>query len=417
MTHDGMVPASGNDPVRGLGEGREILVLCHRIPYPPNKGDKIRSFHLVRHLARQGWRVHLGALADDPGDLRHRKELEAYCASLAVAPLPRWRKLRFPLGAIRGTSFSVECFRDKALQNYVDRVLASGRVAAALAVSSPMAEYLRTSPGPLPPRRILDLVDVDSQKWLAYAERSAWPVSRLYALEARLLGRYERLVTALFQDVLLVSEAETALFRRLGGANGKARALSNGVDLAYFSPQDPLAPVVRGRTVFCGAMDYRPNIDAVVWFATAVLPLLRQRLPEAELYVVGANPHPRVRALTTLPGVHVTGAVVDVRPFVAKAALSVAPVRLARGVQNKVLEAMAMGKAVLATPQAFEGIEAVAGFDLAVAPDEPEAFAAAALQLLLHPQAATIMGVRARRCMERRYSWASRLAPLETLLE
>ncbi|WP_300156329.1 TIGR03087 family PEP-CTERM/XrtA system glycosyltransferase [Solidesulfovibrio sp.] len=390
-------------------------MLCHRIPYPPHKGDKIRSFHLVRHLAERGWRIHLGMLADDPGDLIHREALRPYCASLAVQRMPWWRRLRSPLGAIRGTSFSVECFRDGSLQDYVDTVLASRPIEAALAVSAPMAEYLRATPGPLPPRMLLDLVDVDSEKWRAYAGRTAWPLNRVYALEARLLGRYERLVSEMFQITLLVTEAESSLFRRIGGAKDKVRTLSNGVDLEYFVPPDPAARV-RGRTVFCGAMDYRPNIDAMVWFATAVLPRLRRRLPETTLTIVGANPTPPVRALAALPGVRVTGGVGDVRPYVAEAALSVAPMRLARGVQNKVLEAMAMGKAVLATPQAFEGIEAVAGQDLAVAPDDPEAFAAAALKLLLSPEAAASMGACARRRVEQGYSWSARLAPLENML-
>lgn len=404
-------------PAKPHGAGRHILVLCHRIPYPPNKGDKIRSFHLVRHLAEQGWHIHLGTLVDDPGDMIHRDALRPYCTSLSVQPLPRWRKLRSPLGALMGTSFSVECFRHKPLQEYVDAVLASGRISAALVVSSPMAEYLRATPGPLPPRMLLDLVDVDSEKWRAYANGCAWPASRLYALEARLLGRYERLVSDLFQDVLLVSEAEASLFRSVSGTNGKGRALSNGVDLDYFSPSNGNATRQGGQTVFCGAMDYRPNIDAVVWFATTVLPRLRQHLPQASLVVVGANPAAQVRSLAALPGVRVTGGVSDVRPFVAGAALSVAPVRLARGVQNKVLEAMAMGKAVLATSQAFEGIEAVAGRDVAVTPDDPEAFAKAALELLQDPDAAAAMGSRARRCMEQHYSWTARLAPLETMLE
>ncbi|MGE4535787.1 MAG: TIGR03087 family PEP-CTERM/XrtA system glycosyltransferase [Desulfovibrio sp.] len=417
MLREGTVRPLRRDPGERPDGAREILVLCHRIPYPPTKGDKIRSFHLVRHLARQGWRVHLGALVDDPADLAHREALRPYCASLAVERLPRWRKLRSPLGVFAGTSLSVACFRKRALQDYVDAVLASRPITAAMAVSAPMAEYLRQSPGPLPSRMLLDLVDVDSEKWRDYAGRAAWPLAGLYALEARLLGRYERRVASLFEGVLLVSETEASLFRRVSGVRGKARALSNGVDLDYFSPASGLAATIPGRLVFCGAMDYRPNIDAMIWCATTVLPRLRQALPETTLCIVGANPTPQIRALAALPGVRVTGAVADVRPFVAGAALSVAPLRLARGLQNKVLEAMAMGKPVLATPQAFEGIEAVAGRDLAVAPDEPEAFAAAALELLLDRKAAAAMGARARRRMEQRYAWAARLAPLETLLE
>jgi sugar transferase (PEP-CTERM/EpsH1 system associated) len=312
----------------------------------------------------------------------------------------------------------VECFRNRRLQAYVDKVLATGTVSAALAVSAPMAEYLRRAASPLPKRRILDLVDVDSEKWRAYAERTAWPANRIYGLEARLLSRYEQRAADLFEAVLLVSEAEASLFRALGGRNCQVRHVSNGVDLDYFSPApDRPSPSGTPSTVFCGAMDYPPNIDAVSWFATDVLPRLRGRLSrQASFSIVGSNPAPRVRALAGLPGVRVTGAVPDVRPFVAEAAVSVAPMRIARGVQNKVLEAMAMGKAVVATEQAFEGIEAVAGEELCVVPDEPEAFAAAVAGLLADPARAAAMGRRARRRMERDYAWAARLKTLEDLL-
>ena len=394
----------------------ELLFLCHRIPYPPNKGDKIRSYHLLKYLVSQGWRVHLGTFADTEDDMLHRETLGQQCASIAVESLPRWRKLSCPLGVLKGTSLSVECFRNRRLQQYVDGVLATGAITAALVVSAPMAEYLRAAAAPMPPVRILDLVDVDSEKWRGYAARSPWPKNWIYGLEASLHGRYEQRAADLFRAVLLASEAEAELFRSLGGGHGNVLGISNGVDMAYFAPQGDDASPEAGSLVFCGAMDYPPNVDAVVWFSDTVLPAIRQRLPETTFWIVGARPTRQVRALATRAGVRVTGAVTDVRPFVAGAALSVAPIRVARGLQNKVLEAMAMGKAVVATPQAFEGIEAVPGRDLAVAADEPTAFAEAVLDLLLSPQAATAMGMRARACVEQRYSWAARLAPLEALL-
>ncbi len=346
----------------------------------------------------------------------HREVLGQQCASIAVESFSRWRKLACPLGVLKGTSLSVECFRNRRLQQYVDAVLATGNIAAALVVSAPMVEYLRAAAGPLPPVRVLDLVDVDSEKWRGYAARFSWPRNRVYSLEAGLLGRYEQRAARLFRAVLLASEAEAELFRSLGGGRDNVLGISNGVDMEYFAPQGDAATSEAGGLVFCGAMDYPPNVDAVVWFSDTVLPAIRQRLPETTFWIVGARPTRQVRALATRAGVRVTGAVTDVRPFVAGAALSVAPIRVARGLQNKVLEAMAMGKAVVATPQAFEGIEAVPGRDLAVAADEPTAFAEAVLDLLHTPQAATAMGMRARACVEQRYSWAARLAPLETLL-
>lgn len=404
------------DQVQPRVAGKAILVLCHRLPYPPDKGDRIRSYHLLRHLAQGGWRIHLAALADHSRDLANQERLRPMCASLAVEPRSGWGRYLSPLGALRGTSMSVECFRNRRLQRHVDQVLATEHVDAVLAVCSPMAEYVLASPGLLPRTMVLDLVDVDSQKWRAYAEQDRGPGRWLYGLEARLLGRYERLAGQAFGNVVLVSEAEADLFRSLNGDGCKVLSISNGVDLRYFSPDNRPEPVVPGRIVFCGAMDYPPNIDAVTWFANEVFPLVRAKLPESEFVIVGANPVPRVRSLAELANVRVTGPVKDVRPYVASAALSVAPLRLARGLQNKVLEAMAMAKAVLATPQAFEGIEAEPGRDLAVARDSAMDFAKAALGLLGDPQAARTMGSRARRQVEKNYSWEARLAPLTRLL-
>ena len=403
-------------PAADSSDDKEILVLCHRIPYPPNKGDKIRSFHMVRHLARQGWRIHLGALADDPNDLDYLDSLRPMCASLAVEPLTRWHKLRSGLGALKGTSFSVEYFHDGRLQRFVDDILARRTVSAALVVCAPMAEYLLSRAHQLPPRVVLDLMDVDSEKWREYARRCAWPMSWVYSLEARLLGEYERLAGQIFDHVILVSEAEASLYRQVHGNSEKVTSVSNGVDLEYFSTNGTCPPQKQPKLVFCGAMDYYPNIDAVTWFASDVLPLIRSKFPETQFWIVGANPAAGVLTLADKPGVHVTGSVDDVREFVAGASLSVAPMRIARGVQNKVLEAMAMGKAVLVTPQALEGIDANPGWDVAVAPCEPEAFAGAAVDLLREISSSAIMGARARTQVERHYSWDARLASLDELL-
>ncbi len=276
----------------------------------------------------------------------------------------------------------------------------------------------------------MDLVDVDSDKWRQYAGQTRWPMSWVYRLESVLLSRYERRVAERFDATVLVSEAEAETFRRITGLHGRIHAVGNGVDLEYFHPHEPgesqrgsppsrpaaWPPGDQARLVFCGAMDYFPNVDAVVWFAREVLPLVREQVSGATFTVVGSNPAPRVAALSELPWVRVTGRVADVRPHVWGADVSVAPIRVARGVQNKVLEAMAMGKPVVATPQAFEGIEAVPGRDLLVAPADPEPFAGAVTDLLLHPARAAGLGERARAAVERTYRWETRLEKLEHLL-
>lgn len=425
------------------GKG-DLLMIVHRIPYPPDKGDKIRSFNQLKYLAEHGWRVHLCTLADDPDDMRHVEELKKYCASVSVEPLnPKLQKIRSLTAPFQGLPMSAGYFYNKRLQLRVDQVLQSCPITAVFCFCGPMAEYLRRS-SLLPlasgkvgrVRCVMDLVDVDSDKWQQYAQRSAVPMKWVYALEGRLLHRYERQVAEQFHATLLVSDAEAETFRLRTGAGDAIHAVSNGVDLDYFHtlPDSQAAKGQAGavqpgdgqtgagqtgagaRITFCGAMGYRPNIDAVSWFAREVLPLIRKALGEWEFWIVGGGAGEEVRALEVLPGVRVTGRVEDVRPFVWDSELSVAPIRIARGIQNKVLEAMALGVAALVTPLAFEGLEAEAGRDLVVAPADAEAFATAAIGLLRDPEKRRSLARFARQAVEQRYSWEGRLQVLEELL-
>lgn len=289
-----------------------------------------------------------------------------------------------------------------------------------------MAEYLhRSAQRPLlggltQVRCVMDLVDIDSDKWRQYAERSAPPMKWLYALESRLLQRYEQQVASRFHATLLVSDAEAETFRRrteaAGGDAAAVYPVSNGVDLEFFHPA-PAGDISRPlRISFCGAMSYRPNADAANWFAREVLPRIRQALGEVEFWIVGGGVGDEVQPLGDLPGVTVTGRVEDVRPYVWNSDLAVAPIRIARGIQNKVLEAMALGIPALVTPLAFEGLEAEAERDLDVAAAEPEVFAAAALRLLRDPAARREIARCARQVVETKYSWQGRLKLLEDLL-
>lgn len=393
-------PRSGASSPRG----KEVLLLCHRVPYPPDKGDKIRSFHLLRHLVRTGWNVHLGALVDDPDDLAHVPALSRLCKSLCLEITDSWSAR---IGALRGLAsglpLSVGHFSNKALAKWCAGIVSGGALDAALCVSAPMAQYLRNVPeGARPPRIVVDLVDVDSRKWAEFSRRVRGPMRWVYRLEHRLLSSYEAGLARWADAVAVVSRPEAEVYRGLAGT--PAHVVGNGVDLDYFRP----APEVEeepGLMVFCGRMDYLPNEDAVEWFAREAFPRIRARHGEARFLIVGAKPSARVRALSAISGVSVSGRLDDVRPSVWRAALSVAPIRLARGVQNKVLEAMAMGKAVLVTPAAFEGLEGTTDADLALCPPDPERFAREACLLLENPGLRRSMGLRARTLVERRYAW------------
>jgi sugar transferase (PEP-CTERM/EpsH1 system associated) len=386
----------------------DILFLSHRVPYPPDRGDKIRGFHILKHLASRS-RVHIAAFADDPRDLRAKSGLRPFTASRTVLPRGTSKLRAMSQALLQGRPASVTAFDDAAMRAAVADVLARESIEAIYVFSSQMAQYL---PEKTDARVIMDFVDVDSAKFEAYADEGG-AMAPVYRREAARLARFERDTAARADVSLFVSDAEAALFRsRCGLTGADIRSLQNGVDLDFFHPGAPFERVEMPRPLllFTGQMDYPPNVDAVRWFAEAVLP----RLPDARFAIVGRNPAESVRRLAG-DRVTVTGAVPDVRGWVAAADAVVAPLRIARGIQNKVLEAMAMARPVVASPAAFEGIEAEPGRDLLVA-EGAEAQAAAIAGLLADPARGRALGRAGRRRMEEAYSWSARLAPLAGIL-
>ncbi len=389
-----------------------LLFLAHRIPFPPNKGDKIRSFHLLRHLSAR-YEIHLGAFVDDPDDWQFQDALKPWCASIKLLPLnPRRARLASLTGLLTGEALTLPYYRSVELKRWAAGLAASGKVTRGLAFSSAMAQFM---PAGLS-RRVLDMVDVDSDKWTQYAPTQRWPLSWVYAREGRKLAEWEARAAQDFDATLLVSHAEAALLQqRAPQARHKIGAFENGVDAEYFSPArdypNPYPSDVRG-IVFTGAMDYWPNIDAVTWFADRIFPAVRGAVPGAQFTIVGSRPSEAVGALARQPGVVVTGSVADVRPYLAHAACAVAPLRIARGVQNKVLEAMAMARPVIATPQAAEGIRAEAGRDYVLAQGEADFAHAVVAQLQSARSAAP-----ARDCILAHYDWARNLAAIDSLFE
>lgn len=389
-----------------------LLFLAHRIPFPPNKGDKIRSFHLLRHLSAR-YAIHLGAFVDDPDDWQYRDALQPYCASVRLVPLnSRRARLASLSGLLTGEALTLPYYRSRELKRWAAGLAASGTVTRGLAFSSAMAQFMPENLA----RRVLDMVDVDSDKWAQYAPTQRWPLSWVYAREGRRLAEWEAQVACDFDATLLVSRDEAALLqRRVPLARHKIGAFENGVDADYFSPRrdypDPYPPGVQG-VVFTGAMDYWPNVDAVTWFTERIFPAIRNAVPGAQFTIVGSRPGEAVRALARQPGVVVTGSVPDVRPYLAHAACAVAPLRIARGVQNKVLEAMAMARPVVASAQAAEGIRAEAGRDFIPAQDEA-GFVRAVIARLQTPGSAA----PARDCILTHYDWTRNLSAIDDLFE
>ena len=393
-----------------------LLFLVHRMPYPPNKGDKVRSFHLLQHLA-QRHRVFVGTFIDDPDDEVHVPKLRGMCAGLHVTRLhPRRARLASLAGLLTGEALTLPYYRDAGLRHWVDATIEREHIDAAVVFSSSMAQYVEGRTG-LP--TWVDFVDVDSAKWAQYALQHCWPLSWLYRREGRLLLDCERRVAAGARRSFFATDKEADLFRRLAPeCAASVAAMNNGVDTEYFSPlptrRSPYA-AADVPIVFTGAMDYWPNVDAVVWFAQEVLPRLREQRPSLRLFIVGRSPAAAVRDLAGA-GVTVTGTVPDVRPYLQHAAVVVAPLRLARGIQNKILEAMAMGRPVVAAGACVEALVAQPGTEIVAAADA-QTYVDAIDVLLSEPARAAAIGAAGRQRVLESYTWTAHLAVLDGLLE
>lgn len=393
---------------------REILFLAHRVPWPPDRGDKIRSFHILKKLQSMA-PVHVGAFADNARDVECAEAERTGLASLHVElrDKPQWFSGVEALAS--GKPVSLTSFGSKSMQAWVEERLASGTISHIFVFSGQMAQYV---PADFDGRFVMDFVDVDSAKFESYAAEGNALMRWVYEREGRKLAEYEAEIARRTDAGLFVSEAEAALFRKRSGVANVA-ALGNGIDTIFYDPAakfKKLHPVFPDPLiVFTGQMDYRPNIEAVSDFARNAMPAIRQAHPETTFAIVGRNPTPAVVELSALPGVQLTGAVDDVRTWLAAADVVVAPLRIARGIQNKVLEAMAMAKTVVASTAAAEGIDAVDGEHLLVATNVADEGAKVSA-LLADTEERLRIGRAARAHAVAHYGWDAQLAPLEAIL-
>jgi sugar transferase (PEP-CTERM/EpsH1 system associated) len=392
-----------------------ILFLCHRIPFPPDKGEKIRAYHMLAHLAQEHT-IHLGAFVEDAAEMRHAAALsvmlggECHLVQLGAAA-----RVNMAAGLVRGAPLSASYFENRALAQWTDHTLRTRNIQCAIVFSTAMAPYLLRQQRFDPRRVIFDMVDLDSDKWRQYAESASGLLAWIYRREMRTLFALERQAASRFGATLLVSPHEMNTFGELApGLRERLWSVPNGVDLDFFTSERSYPNPFKTAEcpiVMTGTMDYRPNVEGAEWFANSVFPLIRSRKAEARFYVVGARPSKEVKNLACSTVV-VTGQVADVRPYLAHARAVVAPLKLARGVQNKVLEGMAMAKPVIATGPAVQALDVSSGEELLVA-DEPAKFADNVLAAIDAPSS---IGKKGRLYVERNHQWATNLEALDRLL-
>lgn len=398
----------------------KILYLCHRTPFPPNKGERIRTFHQIEYLHRKGHEISVFALTFEASDADNLKALEGrHCHRTFHAPAPG--RLALVSALLTGIALSVNNFYSRRLQASLDQFLANHPVDAIVCTSSSMAAYVFRSKAinlesGQRPTLVMDFMDLDSDKWRQYQTLKGLPLSLIYGREARLIARLERKIHQQFDAGLFISQAEVDLFLKQNPDLGKLHVIANGLDTSTFKPATAPKPAKGPVLLFTGVMDYLPNEDAVTWFVDSAWTTLKQRHPDARFYIAGMNPSARVKALARHPDVEVTGFVDDIRFYFDQAHIFIAPFRLARGVQNKVLQAFACALPTITTPMGCEGINCEAGRDVLVAETIDEMLAHIDW-LVANPDLARQIGTNAMQLILDNFSWDSQLASFETLLQ
>ena len=388
----------------------KILFVCHRLPYPPNRGGKIRPFNMIRHLSKRH-AVVVASLAESEHELREGADLKSYCDDVIAEVLPvstRW--LQACKALFTKTPSSVAYFWSSRLHRRIQAKVRDSQFDVVMAHCAFVAQYIMHLDGA---GRYIDFGDLDSGKWFDYSQHRSPPLSWGYGLEAKKLRAYEKQVAERFHHCTVTTEGELDEFHTLD-VSVPCRVIPNGVDSAYFRRQS-LTPADSSVIVFLGRMDYFPNVDGVLYFTKEIFPLICQSLPQAKLRIIGSNPTRAIRNLAKIPSISVTGYVPDVRPYLRDAAVAIAPLRIARGTQNKLLESMAMGVPIVSTPEAAKGVQAISGTHLAVA-SGTEMFAKEVIRVIQNAAQRQQFSDHGHRLIEEEHAWPLSMARLDEVL-
>ena len=397
----------------------KILVIAQRVPFPPNKGEKLRTYYQVKYLVEKGHDVEIIAPLEQSSDnnnallLTDKLGVKVHLYNIGN------RKVKLLAGLFRKQSLSVANFYSRQMQKGIDDLIETQVFDAVLCTASSVAEYVFNSQSIQKKRErltlLMDFMDLDSDKWRQYSLNSNPLMRWVYAREAVLLAAYESKIHQYFNHCFFVSEQEVELFSKQLTVENSASAIGNGIDFSEFKPVSLASKPEGCNLLFTGVMDYAPNVDAVVWFVEKVWPSILAVKPDAHFTIAGMRPTARVQQLTEYQGVEVTGFVEDIMPYFNRAHIFVAPFRIARGVQNKVLQAFACGLPTVCTEMGAEGINCEHEQHLLVA-NSADSFSKAVLRLNDDHELAQKLGAAAHNLMVAEYAWESKLSKLEPLL-
>lgn len=389
----------------------KVLFLCQRVPNPPDRGDRITTHNFIRHYLDDGNEVRIGCFSEDSRDLPAARELEAKGIEIYAPQINRGlRKISCLRGLCNGSPLTLPFFSDRRLRGRIDDWMRDDPPDLIHVYSSSMAQYVLHHQGPL---RIMQFAELDADKWRQYAARRKGFARWVYAREARLLLELEARVARAFDVSLVVSEVERELFETVI-PDVKPVVLPNGVVVEHFHSAGEENRDAQ-TLIFTGVMDYEPNTEGLLWFVRECWPEIRREFRAAKLLVVGIRPIKKIRALDGEPGIEVTGRVPQTPPFFDRAALAIAPIHLARGIQNKVLEAMSMGLAVVASPQAAQGV--VGDAPGLLVRDGAAQTTDCVLELLRSPERARKLGEQAAEFVRREYRWQAMFDRLDSVVQ
>lgn len=386
-----------------------ILFVCHKFPYPPNKGEKIRSYNIIKYLGKRH-KVFLYTLYTEKRELTGLDELKKHCYSTGPYRINRFLSyLRAALYLFSAYPFTFGFFFSSRMKRDIKRCISRDSIDIVFASSSSTAQYIWNIKNK---KKMIDFIDVDSLKWENYAKVAHGPLKFIYSMEAGRLRAWEDRINRDFDVSIVTTEKERSNLEAVSaGGKDKIRVLENAVNSGYFSYREGLFD--RKAVIFTGQMDYQPNIDTVTYFFSAILPLIKKRYPDLPFYIVGRNPDPSIRRICK--DAVITEEVEDIRVYLNKASIFVAPFRIAHGVQNKILEAMAFGLPVVASKQAAQGLHAAPQRDVVVA-DDPQDFAEKVIELLDNREKFESMARNARTYIEEYHNWEKNLNGLDLMI-